>query len=283
MPELPEVERTRLILNSHLLGLTVERVSIRRADVVDDRNTTLGRRAALLLNGCFLATHRRGKRLALETHDGRVLEVGFGMTGQLLYREHGQPTEKLPHCHVRWTLHTQTGRPAGQLVWRDPRRFGGLVPWDTLQSLQNGYWWSLGPDALEIGPTDLNQRLRATSRAIKVALLDQRVLAGLGNIYVDEALFRAKIDPSSPADQVPSAQIATLHRVIKPLLAQAIEAGGSTIQDYVDPTQERGSFQASHAVYGRSGECCLDCSEEIQQTTLGGRTTHWCPTCQELF
>lgn len=280
MPELPEAERIRRILEAHLPGLLVEDVHVRRADVVRDSGMYSSRREGLLHGGRFLAMHRHGKRLALEVEDGRVLEIGLGMTGQLLLEKNGRPTGKLSHRHVYWRLRYRNGSPAGRLVWRDPRRFGGLTPLTSIRTLHKEYWRRLGPDALEISLHELQTRLDKTKRAVKTTLLDQQVIAGIGNIYADEGLHRAKIDPRTPSARLGAQEIRSLHRVIKTLLSQATEAGGSTIRDFIDPMVGEGSFQASHAVYGRSGASCHTCGTTIESCSLGGRTTNWCPCCQ---
>ena len=281
MPELPEVERVRQVLETHLPGLVVDSVHVQRADVVHHLKDGHSRRHALLCNGRFARMHRHGKRLALEVEDGRVLEVGLGMTGQFLYETNGHPAQGVSHRHVFWRLRRSNGKPAGRLSWRDPRRFGGLTPMKSLKELHLEYWQRLGPDALEITSCELRERLKKTKRAVKTALLDQKLLAGLGNIYADEALFRARIAPRTPGQRLSNDQIDRLHQVIKPLLSEATRAGGSTIQDYADPFHSSGSFQASHAVYGRLDQPCGQCGTCILSATLGGRTTHWCPRCQK--
>ena len=139
-----------------------------------------------------------------------------------------------------------------------------------------------GPDALGIDPDVFHERLSATRRSVKTALLDQKILAGVGNIYADEALFRTRVHPESPGCSLAPRKTKQLIEHIKRILRQAIEVGGSTIRDHQDPMDQPGAFQASHAVYGREAADCVVCGSTIQKMTLNGRGTHWCPECQVL-
>lgn len=281
MPELPEAERIRRVIQKSLRGLIIQGVQVRRADVIKGTTRSRSRRDSLLVGGRFKGMHRHGKRLALEVVDGRVLEIGLGMSGQMLLDRDGRSTRDVSHKHVIWKLAHRNGSSAGTLIWRDPRRFGGLTPMRSLEDLRQGYWGELGPDALAISTPEFLTRLGRTRRAIKPTLMDQRVLAGLGNIYADEALHLARIDPRIRSARLSKVRATTLLECAQELLAQATEAGGSTIRDFHDPTEAKGCFQASHAVYGRTGEPCVSCGEEIVSMTLGGRSTHWCTQCQK--
>ncbi|HEV8292815.1 MAG TPA: zinc finger domain-containing protein, partial [Tepidisphaeraceae bacterium] len=163
-----------------------------------------------------------------------------------------------------------------QLRFRDPRRFGGI-------------WWlcngeahdtDLGPEPLKIRPAQLAQRLSKTRRAIKTALLDQRLVAGIGNIYADESLFHSRIHPTIPANRLNRDQVLRLNRAIKLILRRAINHRGSSLSDYVDANGEEGAFQLLHRVYAREGEPCVRCKNPIKRIVLGGRSTHFCPNCQ---
>lgn len=281
MPELPEVEHIRRRLTDRIVGRRVDRVTVRRDDVVRNPVPRSGRSEALLRGGVIATVHRHGKRLAIESGDGRVVEFGLGMSGAFLVEPIGSPPAARGHRHVIWTLdsgNTSTG-PL-RLVWRDPRRFGGLWPWASRAALLELAWGRLGPDALLITPRRLQERLSGTERAVKTALLDQKLVAGVGNIYADEALHAAGIAPMRTASGVRSAEIGKLVRALKRILRQAAEEGGSTIRDHRGPDGLSGSFQSRHAVYGRPDEPCEACGTEISLMTLGGRSTHWCETCQ---
>ncbi|HZL35833.1 MAG TPA: zinc finger domain-containing protein, partial [Tepidisphaeraceae bacterium] len=162
-----------------------------------------------------------------------------------------------------------------QLRFRDPRRFGGV-------------WWlghapcdeGIGPEPLSIRPSQLARQLAGTARAIKSALLDQSVVAGLGNIYVDESLFAARLHPLLPANRLSHEQIRLLNRAIKSTLRRALRHRGSTLRDYRDANGAKGGFQKLHSVYGREGQPCKVCRSPIQRIVIGGRSTHFCANCQ---
>jgi formamidopyrimidine-DNA glycosylase len=162
------------------------------------------------------------------------------------------------------------------LRFTDPRRFGGI-------------WWlgseareeDMGPEPLATRPAQLAERLKKTSRAIKNALLDQTVIAGLGNIYVDESLFAAGIYPLTPANTLTREQVTRLNRAIKTILRRALRHRGSTLRDYRDAVGDAGGFQSLHRVYSREGEPCPACKRPIERIVLGGRSTHFCAKCQK--
>jgi len=266
MPELPEVQTVVDTLRPALLGRTIEAVRLARQDIVepegvDLRNRLIGRSVADL--------QRRGKRIIFTLNDTHRFFIHLGMSGRLTINSSSDPP--LPHTHFVAAFEG-TDR---ELRFIDPRRFGGI-------------WWlgqgpcddSLGPEPLAVTPRALAQRLAKTTRAIKNALLDQRVLAGLGNIYVDESLFIAAIHPLTPADRLSSPQIAKLTRAIKTTLRRAIRHRGSTLRDYRDANGNAGAFQLLHNVYARAGEPCRVCKTPIRRVVLGGRSTHFCPKCQ---
>ncbi|HWE93471.1 MAG TPA: Fpg/Nei family DNA glycosylase [Tepidisphaeraceae bacterium] len=186
----------------------------------------------------------------------------------------GPPAPTAPQFEIS-NLQFAICNPILQLRFRDPRRFGGI-------------WWlgrgdcdaGMGPEPLTVRPGELAKRLARTTRAIKSALLDQSVVAGLGNIYVDESLFLAGIHPLIPADKLTEAQIARLNRAIKSTLRKAIKNRGSTLRDYRDADGAIGDYQSKHKVYGREKEPCRTCRTPIERVVLGGRSTHFCPKCQ---
>jgi formamidopyrimidine-DNA glycosylase len=161
------------------------------------------------------------------------------------------------------------------LRFRDPRRFGGI-------------WWlgkdspagDMGPEPLLIRAAQLLLRLARTTRAIKNVLLDQTVLAGIGNIYADESLFLAAIHPLTPADQLTEEEVKRLNRAIKLTLRRALRHRGSSVRDYVDGNGVKGDYQKQHRVYDRTGKPCRTCESPIERIVLGGRSTHFCPNCQ---
>ena len=282
MPELPEVEHIRRTLAARIEGLTVGGVRVAREDVI---RTEVPRRrlgTALLRGGVIRGLSRHGKRMAIEVDDGRAVEFGLGMSGQFILEDAGRRAGPQKHRHVTWSLKGFPGSPSLRLVWRDPRRFGGLMPFSSGLEMHRSWERRYGPDALVITAVHLHRHLTRTRRNVKTALLDQKVLAGVGNIYADEALFRSHIHPEMRGCDLELHQTRALQKEIRKILRQAIRMGGSTIRDHQDPLDQPGGYQASHAVYGRQGEPCVACREAIRKTTLNGRGTHWCPSCQQL-
>lgn len=275
MPELPEVESVRRGLWP-ALGQRVRSVALRRPDVVEGE-----RSAEALLRGCRItALRRHGKELMLcggDDDQGRCVCVHLGMTGSLRYLAAGERDahDADGHLHVEWTLDD-----GSRLRFRDPRRFGGVWTFANPPAARCARWDRLGPDALVVTGEALHQALRATSRALKAALLDQRVVAGLGNIYVDELLFLCGWSPSKVARTLKAAEVDELAARMRELLTRAIEAGGSTVRDYVDGRGQAGGYQDQHQVYGRGGRPCVRCGGLLRVTTVGGRTTVHCPACQ---
>jgi formamidopyrimidine-DNA glycosylase len=247
---------------------------VRRRDVV----TGPRGRDALLLGAHSVRALRYGKQLALVAADGRAVCAHLGMSGQLLWRPHAAALAQRDHVHVQWRL--EGGEGPGRLVFRDPRRFGGLWAFPSLESLQAARWERLGPDALTIESGALQAGLEGSKRAIKAALLDQAVLAGVGNIYADEALFRAGVHPMRAAASLRTEEVEAIARAVRTTLAEAIEAGGSSLRDYRDAMGVAGSYQGRHAVYGRGGLACAVCGRGLDRGIVAQRTTVWCASCQ---
>jgi formamidopyrimidine-DNA glycosylase len=198
------------------------------------------------------------------------------MSGQLTLAPAG--SELKTHTHL--ILHLSGGNSATDAVelrFRDPRRFGGVF-WLGRDSADSG----LGPEPLTLRPAKLAKALARTRRPIKSALLDQTVIAGLGNIYADECLFLAGVHPLTPSNVLSSEQVARLNRGIKQTLRKAIAARGSTLRDYVDADNQPGGYRSKHKVYGREGEPCRKCKTTIMRIVLTGRSTCFCPHCQPL-
>lgn len=284
MPELPEVEHLRRSLERDLVGSRVVAVTVFRSDVIRGRPGQAGAAEGDLLEGATIhRLDRRGKQLAIVADGGHGFVVQLGMSGQLRWSRPDQPRVSGDHVHVRWQVVDAAG-VSRQLDFRDPRRFGGLSPFTSQYDLDERLWAGLGPDAAIVPPQDLairlHDRARNSRRALKSMLLDQSVVAGIGNIYADEALFAAGIHPALVARRLNPRLAAHLAHEIRRTLHTAIEAGGSTLRDYVDAGGRPGSFQESHRVYGRGGQPCVRCGSDIRSTPLSGRTTSWCPRCQ---
>lgn len=265
MPELPEVQHVVNTLQPHITGRRVRGLAIHRPDYlrpagIDWEDRLVGRRIACVA--------RRAKRIIFRLDNGMGFFIHLGMTGRLSMAATDAPLE--PHTHLQINL---DDRRVLNVI--DPRRFGN-VTW--LGEASEGA--SIGPEPLTLRPAELGWRLGRTTRAVKTALLDQRLIAGLGNIYVDESLHRAGIHPLRRCCDLETAAVRRLNRAIKSTLRQAIRAGGSTLRDYVDANGERGGYQRHHLVYGREGKPCRACGARIIRLVLGGRGTHFCASCQ---
>ena len=267
MPELPEVQTVVTTLSPRLVGGTFRRVAHLRADIVRPRGFDLTK----VVTGRTVSTiARRGKRIVLTLDDGNAFYVHLGMTGQLTIVTPATTIE--PHTHFIADLTSGV-----QLRFRDPRRFGGIF-WLGPEASPGDA--RMGPEPLTMTPAQLAAKLSRTKRAVKNALMDQNVVAGLGNIYVDESLFAAGIHPLKRADRLKADEITRLNKAIKLTLKRAIRHRGSTLRDYVDADGERGGFQNLHRVYAREGEPCRGCDAPLKRIVLGGRSTHFCPKCQ---
>jgi formamidopyrimidine-DNA glycosylase len=267
MPELPEVETTVRGLARVLKGRRITRVEARRADLRRAFPKDLGQR---LTGAKVTGLGRRAKYGLIHTDRSDTLIFHLGMSGS--WRIDHSRLEK--HDHL--LLETDEGK---RLALNDPRRFGSvdLVATDELES------WSafkaLGPEPMEIDARELRSRLAGRSAAIKLLLLDQRIIAGLGNIYVCEALYRARIHPKRAGGSVSLERLERLVAGIKSVLEEAIEAGGSTLKDFASPDGELGYFSKTFAVYDREGMPCA-CGGAVRRFVQGGRSTFYCPACQ---
>jgi formamidopyrimidine-DNA glycosylase len=267
MPELPEVQTVVNTLAPRILAARIDRVEVFRDDIIHPCGFDL---PGNLTGRIVREITRRGKRIVFTLDNAQRFYIHLGMTGRLTL-ERDTPLPK--HTHL--ILHTKTQ----QVRFRDPRRFGGVF-WLGTDSNHDTMQDSMGPEPMLIRPNQLAQRLSKTTRAVKNALLDQHVLAGLGNIYVDESLFEARIHPLTPSNQLILEQIRRLNRAIKLTLRRALRHRGSTLQDYVDAEGGAGGFQKLHRVYDRAGEPCRACRHPIERIVLGGRSTCFCPKCQ---
>lgn len=278
MPELPEVETVCRGLALRLTGQRLVHVEVRRADLrlpmpADFAARLTGRRVERI--------GRRAKYILIHLDDGAVVIGHLGMSGRLcVLPEDAPPGAPGTHDHV--AFRTEDGV---RVVYTDPRRFGLLTLTVTAQLGEHPLLKELGPEPLDAAFTAavLQARLRGRRVPLKAALLDQGVVAGLGNIYVCEALYRARLSPNRQAGTVTDAQAKRLVAAIKQVLSAAIEAGGSTLRDYVQADGELGFFQNQFAVYGRAGEPCRTpgCRGVIERQVQAGRSTYACPVCQK--
>ncbi len=274
MPELPEVETVRRGLEPHLVGGRITRARTTRPDYVRHDATP----RALLQGAEIASVTRLGKQLAIHASDGRVVCLHLGMSGQVLVQPRAQRVKLPTHAHVVWTVGGDAADGV-RVVLRDPRRFGGVWTLTDEAALER-HWAPLGPDALTCRAKVLTEALSGSRASIKARLLDQGVVAGIGNIYADEALFRARVHPLRPAGALGGAEYTALAGAIRSVLRAAIRRGGSTLRDFVHPDGSAGGFRARHAVYGRAGESCRRCGNPLVSGTIAQRTTVWCSTCQ---
>jgi formamidopyrimidine-DNA glycosylase len=270
MPELPEVETTVRGLATVLEGRRIESIELRRADLRRAFPPDLRQR----LTGARV-THlgRRAKYGLIDTDRGDTMVFHLGMSGSWRV----DPAEIGRHDHV--LIETDEGR---RLSLNDPRRFGSidLVPTDELERTEP--FAGMGPEPLDAAfdGASLAAALAGRKAPIKAMLLDQRIVAGLGNIYVCEALHMARIAPGREAGRLSRPRLDRLAVAIKAVLLEAIGAGGSTLRDYVQPNGELGYFSARWRVYGREGRPCPECGATIRRRTDSGRSTFFCPACQ---
>lgn len=289
MPELPEVETVRRGLADRFVGRVIERVEVGRDRAV--RRTSREELEARLQGRWALDARRHGKYLLFTLNSGDELMIHLRMSGQVLIAD--PDSERPAHCHVVLTLGDGVESkiahvPKTELRFVDPRTFGEVIAYDprrrphALPELER-----LGIDPLVDGVAsrDLRRILSGTRRAVKAVLLDQHLIAGIGNIYADEILHRAGIHPLQPASTIGNRRSERLRESIAEVLSRAVELGGSTLRDarYVDTSGGSGSFQELHRVYGRAGEPCITCSRAVVVTDrIAGRSACWCPRCQKV-
>jgi formamidopyrimidine-DNA glycosylase len=273
MPELPEVETVRRQLEPVLVGRCFERVSIADPRLV--RPYEPAEVAAELEGERVASVERRGKYLVVRFESGRVLLIHLRMTGSLLHAANGSlPDDR----HRRAVVRLDDG---SDVAYRDVRRFG---TWLLLEPGEAEPYLAarVGDEPLDtlFTAARLGERLAGRRTSLKAALLDQRTLAGMGNIYVDEALWRARLNPLGPASGLDRNELRRLHRGIRAALEHGLARQGSTLRDYRLPDGTGGSMQDEFRVYGRRDEPCDRCGTPIARTQVAGRTTWFCPTCQ---
>lgn len=274
MPELPEVETVVRGLRLALPGRRILSVRLGKTDFIDDP-------AALerdLPGKKITAVRRVGKFLLFDLESikdetlGALLLVHLGMTGRLVISSPDAPVA--PHTHVFWGL--DDGR---ELRYTDIRRFGRMayLPDDAEEKALG----ALGLEPLEATETQFAEKLHSRRAPIKSVLLNQHVLRGIGNIYADESLWRAKIHPMRIAANLSTKEVRALYRAVQTVLNEAIRLRGSSVSDYVDADGQRGLFQQRHRVYRRHGQKCSRCGATIKRAIVAGRSSHFCPRCQQ--
>lgn len=282
VPELPEVETVRRGLQPVMEGARILRADVNRPDL---RWPFPENMAARLAGATVTTLRRRSKYILADLSTGETLLIHLGMSGRILvsgdplglfHREHAAPDK---HDHV--VFHMEGG---ARITFNDPRRFGAmdLAPTDRIEA--HKLLRDLGPEPLgnSFDEAYLTAKLKARRMPIKAALLDQKLVAGLGNIYVCEALYRAGIAPTRQAARIARPRLARLVPLIRDVLTEAIAAGGSSLRDYRQADGELGYFQHSFSVYDREGEPCRTpgCDARIRRIVQSGRSSFYCPTCQ---
>jgi formamidopyrimidine-DNA glycosylase len=282
MPELPEVETVRRGLAPAMEGVRISRADVNRPDLrwpfPPDMAARLGEQTVLRLR-------RRSKYILADLSSGETLLIHLGMSGRMMVS--GDPLGRFvhehpaPEKHDHVVFHMENG---ARITFNDPRRFGAMDLMETERAEQHKLLASLGPEPLgnAFNEAHLIAAFKGRNTPIKSALLDQRIVAGLGNIYVCEALYRARISPRRKAGRIAATRVAALVPVIRDVLADAIEAGGSSLRDFRQADGELGYFQHSFDVYGREGAPCktAGCGHPISRIVQSGRSSFYCMQCQ---
>ncbi|HEV2672865.1 MAG TPA: bifunctional DNA-formamidopyrimidine glycosylase/DNA-(apurinic or apyrimidinic site) lyase [Gemmatimonadales bacterium] len=274
MPELPEVETIVREIAPRLEGCRITQVELRKTDVL--RQVTKPRLIKALQDNTIEHVYRRAKHAVFRLASGHRMVIQPRMTGSLLVYERPLTRGELKYAVLVWTL--DDGR---KFVYRDVRRLGTI--WLLDETGWATYTGRIGPEPLEatFTPFVFADRLEGTRTAIKKAIMDQRRVAGVGNIYANEALFDARLDPSKPTHKLSLEEFARLHAAIVDVLQRALASSGTTLRDYRTGTGERGRFQSKLRVYGRGGEKCVNCGRKLAMThKIDLRQTVFCRKCQ---
>lgn len=273
MPELPEVETTLLGISPHLIGARISEIIIRRHDLRWPITPTI---PDDLTGQTFTAITRRSKYLILETGNRQSLLIHLGMSGSLRITPPAEDWKK--HDHLAITLSNGL-----QLRYHDPRRFGLILQIPISEIPTHKLLKNLGPEPLEqtFTPEHLRAALASKSIPIKTAIMDAKIVVGVGNIYASESLFRAKIHPKLPAHKLTKPKAARLVTAIKEVLQESITQGGTTLRDFLNSDGQPGYFKQRLFVYDRKAQPCRHCKTPITQQVIAQRSTFWCPTCQK--
>jgi len=277
MPELPEVEVICQGLQPHIIGKSILDIHcsgkrLRTAVECEGMQSEL-------CNQHIHSLTRRAKYLILKMRNGAGLILHLGMTGNIGIFKQGTARKK--HDHICWLLDNDQ-----EMRLNDTRRFGAvhLLPAREAKDLEKDFFAATGPEpfARSCTASYLKNRAAKRNQAVKAFIMDSHVIAGIGNIYANESLFRTAIHPARPASSLSKKEWRRLLTIIRKTLKHAIQCGGSTISDFVNASGDGGYFQMNFQIYGKNGEACIVCGGIIQKTVLGGRTSFFCPACQKL-
>lgn len=272
MPEMPEVETVRRGLNSQVKGRKITHVEIRYQNLI----TGDVKQFSEFVTGATISdVGRRAKFLLIHLDNGYTIISHLRMEGR--YRISADPSAIDKHSHAIFSLDN-----GEKMIYNDVRKFGRMQLWPTAELSTNKSIMKLGPEPLSPDFTfeKLKPRIMRHRKDIKTVLLDQSVLSGLGNIYVDEVLWQVKIHPQTPANHLSDEDIKAIIVASNQEMESAIANGGSTVRSYIDATGHKGNMQNSLKVYGKEGTPCPRCKTEIEKIKVGGRGTHFCPKCQ---
>ena len=270
MPELPEIETLVVQLNRLLQGRRISKIEIRNTSILQTPPLELEDK---ILGKQIQEIARRGKYIRMSLYPDLVLWFHLGMTGQLILES---PPRLAPHTHFILSFFDSPR----QLLYRDVRRFGRIALTSADENEAPRGVKKLGSEPEAWDPQELVSVFKKRQGRIKSLLLDQRRVAGLGNIYADESLHRAGIHPLKRANEISRSKLGLLHRAMCEVLEEAIRWGGSSIDDFIHVDGSRGKFQELHRVYGRAGKKCFNCGTLIRAVKISGRTSSFCPYCQ---
>ncbi len=272
MPELPEVETIARGLKKALVGKKIKDVKVIFPEIIKEESKDFRRHIA---GTKILKVRRRGKFILIDLSKGKTIVIHLGMTGSCLFMKRSSPLNK--HDHLTVTL----CRSRKELRYNDQRKFGRIKSFSTSNEGSISDLRTLGPEPLDMSSSDFVNLFNKRKGRIKPALLNQHIIAGLGNIYADESLFEARIHPLQRIDKTSSQKLRILRQAIQKILKRAIRAGGSSIENYCNINGEIGSFQLQHRVYGREGLLCKRCKAKIKRIKISQRSSYFCPKCQK--
>ncbi|BDQ34157.1 bifunctional DNA-formamidopyrimidine glycosylase/DNA-(apurinic or apyrimidinic site) lyase [Pseudodesulfovibrio portus] len=270
MPELPEVEVIARGLDATLKGRTIVSAEVPGLTRLSEPANTLVPKA---VGRTIRRAYRRAKVLLIELDDRSTLVFHLKMTGRVV---HGERRAADRHDRILFNLDD-----GSQLIFSDMRKFGYVRAFTPEELAEWDFLKRAGPEPLETAPEELAGRIRDRRSAVKALLLNQSVVAGVGNIYADESLFRAGLHPETRGDRIGQAKAVELFAHLQDVLKLAISENGSSISDYVNASGDAGAFQNSFNVYGKKGCCCVRCESRLQAVKVAGRTSTFCPKCQK--
>lgn len=271
MPELPEVETIKLQLQKYLVGHKIEKIDVRVAKIFREGKEKL-------IGGKVKNLRRFGKVLVVDLDNGYSFLVHLKLTGQLVYSGSKIPNQPNKFTHIIFYLDD-----GARLFFNDVRKFGWIkVAESTKLTAQNGFVGKLGPEPFNLTPTSFSQIVGSSRKPIKLLLMDQESLSGVGNIYANDALWLAGLNPKRSAKSLGPSELSKLYRALIDVLRQGLKFQGASDQWYVTAEGKKGEYQEHFLVYGREGEICRRCKKEkIIKIKLGGRGTYFCPRCQK--